>query len=80
MRVLSLIGLLLLGPLVLLSGGTAFAQYDSGAVVRPGSAPPSYGSRRYQERVAPRYEPRQRYAPAPQFRWGSGLAFEKSGP
>src|SRR5689334_17281478 len=49
--------------LVILTGGSAaFAQWDSGSVYST-QPPPNYGSRRYQERVAPRYETRPRSSP-----------------
>jgi uncharacterized protein len=68
MRVRSLVGLFLASLLVLATGmPAAFAQYDSGGVILPGRAPPGYGSPRYQERVAPRYEARPRYVPGPQY-------------
>jgi uncharacterized protein len=59
MRLRSLVGLLLASLLVLvMEGSSAFAQYEP---------PPGYGSRRYQERVAPGSEARPRYAPGPQY-------------
>jgi uncharacterized protein len=67
MRLRSLVGLCL-AALVWAAGTPAFAQYDSGAVILPNrQAPPSHGSPRYRERVAPRYEAHPRYAPGPQY-------------
>ena len=67
MRMRSLVGIFLASLLVLATGGpAALAQYDSGTIVRP-PPPPGYGSQRYQERVAPRYEARPRYVPGPQY-------------
>jgi hypothetical protein len=78
MRMRSLVGRFLAGLLVLATGGAAsLAQYDSGSVYLPGrDGPPAYGSRRYQERVSPRYEARPRYVPGPQY---GGQANQGSG-